>query len=104
MFKTRVTELFGIEYPIVSGGMQWVSTAPLRAAVANAGGMGFMTALSHPTPEALREEIHKCRDLTDKPFGVNLTLLPSLRPPDYPGMIRGVLDAGRGFVETAGRS
>ena len=104
MFKTRITELFGVQHPIVSGGMQWVSTAPLVAAVANAGGMGFMTALTHTTAEALREEIHKCRDLTDKPFGVNLTLLPSLRPPDYPGMIRVVLEEGVGFVETAGRS
>lgn len=104
MFKTRITELFGVEHPVVSGGMQWVSTAPLVAAVANAGAMGFMTALSHPEPEALRAEIRRCRELTDKPFGVNITLLPTLRPPDYPGMIRVVIEEGVTAVETAGRS
>jgi nitronate monooxygenase len=104
VFQTKITELFGVKHPIVSGGMQWVSTAPLVAAVANAGGMGFLTALTHRTPEGLREEIRKTRALTDKPFGVNLTLMPSLRPPDYPAMVRILIEEGIRFVETAGRS
>lgn len=83
MFKTRITELFGIEYPILQGGMQWVGRAGLAAAVSNAGGLGIITALTQPTPEALTKEIVRCRDLTDSPFGVNLTILPTLSPPPY---------------------
>ena len=81
MLKTRFTEAFGIDYPIAQGGMQWVGRAPLVAAVANAGALGFITALTQPTPEALAKEIARCRDLTDKPFGVNLTILPTITPP-----------------------
>src|SRR5215467_6147698 len=81
MFKTRFTETFGIEHPIVQGGMQWVGRAELVAAVANAGALGFITALTQPTPADLAREIAKCRDLTDKPFGVNLTILPTINPP-----------------------
>ncbi|WP_298892077.1 nitronate monooxygenase, partial [uncultured Sphingomonas sp.] len=73
MLKTRFTEAFGVEHPIAQGGMQWVGRAPLVAAVANAGALGFITALTQPTPEALAKEIARCRDMTDKPFGVNLT-------------------------------
>ena len=87
MLKTRITEFFGIERPIVQGGLMWIARAELAAAVANAGGIGFMTALTFPEPEGLRAEIRKCRKLTDKPFGVNLTFLPTLRPPDYPAYI-----------------
>lgn len=104
MLKTRITELFGVDHPIVQGGLQWVATAELTAAVANAGAMGFMTALSYETPEALRSDIRKCHDLTDKPFGVNITLMPSLRPPDYPGYLQVCAEEGIEFVETAGRS
>ena len=87
MLSTRVTEMFGIERPIVQGGLMWVARAELVSAVSNAGGIGFMTALTHPEPEGLRSEIRKCREMTDKPFGVNLTFLPSLRAPDYPAYI-----------------
>ncbi|RMD81493.1 MAG: nitronate monooxygenase [Candidatus Dadabacteria bacterium] len=104
MLKTRITEFFGVEYPIVQGGLMWIAKAELTAAVANAGAMGFMTALTHPTPEDLRAEIRKCRDLTDKPFGVNLTFLPSLRQPDYPGYIDVCIEEGIKFIETAGRN
>ena len=102
MLRTRITELFGIDHPVVQGGMQWVATAPLTAAVANAGAIGFMTALSHDDPQGLRREIRKCRDLTDKPFGVNITLMPTLRPPDYAGIVEACVDEGIRFVETAG--
>ena len=81
--KTRITELLGIRYPIIQGGMQWVGYAEMASAVSNAGGLGILTALTQPTPEALGEEIRRCRDMTDKPFGVNLTLLPSINPPPY---------------------
>lgn len=104
MFTTRITELFGVDHPVVQGGLQAVATAELTAAVANAGAMGFLTALSFETPEILREEIHKCRDMTDRPFGVNITLLPALKPPDYPGYLRVCVEEGIRFVETAGRS
>jgi NAD(P)H-dependent flavin oxidoreductase YrpB (nitropropane dioxygenase family) len=80
MIKTRFTELVGVEHPIVQGGMQWVGRAELVAAVANAGALGFITALTQPTPEDLTREIARCRGLTDKPFGVNLTILPSIKP------------------------
>ena len=104
MLKTRITEFFGIERPIVQGGLMWIARAELAAAVANAGGIGFMTALTHPEPEGLRAEIRKCRQLTDKPFGVNLTFLPTLRPPDYPAYIRVCIEEGVRFIETAGRN
>ena len=83
MFKTRVTELFGIEHPLVQGGLQGVGTAELVSAVANAGALGFLTALTQPTPEDLVKEIQRTRDMTDKPFGVNLTILPTLTPVPY---------------------
>jgi nitronate monooxygenase len=102
MFRTRITEMFGVDHPIVQGGLQWVANADLVAAVANAGAMGFVTALSFDSPEALRQEIRRCRDLTDKPFGVNITLLPTMRPPDYAGMARVCIEEGIRFVETAG--
>ena len=104
MLKTKFTETFGIEYPIVQGGMQWVGYAELVAAVANAGGLGFITALTQPTPEELSKEIAKCRDLTDKPFGVNLTILPSLNPPPYVEYRQAMIEAGVKFVETAGNN
>jgi len=104
MFKTRVTELFGIEYPIVQGGLMWIARAELAAAVANAGCIGFMTALTHPTPEDLRAEIRKVRDLTDKPFGINITLLPTLKPVDYGQYIDVCIEEGVKFIETAGRN
>jgi NAD(P)H-dependent flavin oxidoreductase YrpB (nitropropane dioxygenase family) len=100
--KTRFTEMFGIEHPIVQGGMQWVGRAELVAAVANAGGLGFITALTQPTPEKLTEEIARCRTLTDKPFGVNLTILPSITPPPYAEYRQAIIEAGIKIVETAG--
>ncbi len=104
MFQTRITEMFGIEYPIIQGGLMWLARAELAAAVAEAGGIGFMTALSHDTPEKLRAEIRKVRELTDKPFGINLTFLPSLRPPDFPAYVQVCIDEGIRFIETAGRN
>ncbi len=100
--KTRFTEAFGIEHPIVQGGMQWVGRAELVAAVANAGGLGFITALTQPTPEKLTEEIARCRTLTDKPFGVNLTILPAIKPPPYAEYRQAIIEAGIKIVETAG--
>jgi NADH:quinone reductase (non-electrogenic) len=100
--KTRFTEMFGIEHPIVQGGMQWVGRAELVAAVANAGGLGFITALTQPTPDKLREEIARCRTLTDKPFGVNLTILPAITPPPYAEYRQAIIDSGVKIVETAG--
>ena len=84
MIRTRITEMYGVEHPIVQGGLQAVAIAPLTAAVANAGAMGFMTALSYETPEDLRRGIAECRDLTDRPFGINITLLPALHPLSFP--------------------
>jgi nitronate monooxygenase len=104
MLKTRITEFFGVERPIVQGGLMWVATAELVSAVANAGGMGFMTALTFPDTELLRAEIRRCRDLTDKPFGINLTFLPTLRPPNYPALIDVCIQEGIRFIETAGRN
>ena len=104
MFKTRVTELFGIEYPIVQGGLMWIARAELVSAVANAGGIGFLTALTHPTPEGLAAEIRKTREMTDKPFGVNLTFLPTLIPVDYAPYIDACIAEGITFMETAGRN
>jgi len=100
--KTRFTELFGIEHPVVQGGMQWVGRAELVAAVANGGGLGFITALTQPTPEKLTEEIARCRSLTDKPFGVNLTILPAIKPPPYAEYRQAIIEAGIKIVETAG--
>ena len=102
--KTRITEMFGVEHPIIQGGLMWIANAELTSAVANAGAMGFMTALSFETPELLRDEIRKCRDLTDKPFGINLTFLPSLRQPDYPAYLMACAEEGIEFIETAGRN
>ncbi|HET7504000.1 MAG TPA: nitronate monooxygenase family protein [Kofleriaceae bacterium] len=102
--KTRITELFGIQHPIIQGGMHYVGFAELAAAVSRAGGLGIITGLTQRTPELLAHEIRRCRELTDKPFGVNLTFLPSLAPPDYPGYIRAILDGGVKIVETAGNN
>jgi nitronate monooxygenase len=104
MYKTRLTELFGIEYPIIQGGMMRIATADLSAAVSDAGGLGVMTALTQPTPEALTKEIARLRTLTDKPFGVNLTFLPGLNPPNYDEFVRSIIEAQVPIVETAGRS
>ena len=101
-FKTRVTEMLGVEHPIVQGGMQNVGYAVLASAVSNAGGLGLITALTQPSPEALAAEIEKCRSLTDKPFGVNLTYLPTLNAPDYGAYAKVIIDAGITIVETAG--
>lgn len=104
MLRTRFTEAFGIEHPIVQGGMQWVGTAELVAAVANGGALGMITALTQPTPEALTTEIARCREMTDKPFGVNLTLLPALKPPPYAEYRQAIIEAGIKIVETAGNN
>ena len=102
--RTRITDLFGIERPIVQGGLVWIARSELASAVANAGGIGFMTALTFPEPEGLRAEIQKCRQLTNNPFGINLTFLPTMRPPDYPAYINVCIEEGIRFVETAGRN
>lgn len=102
MIKTRFTEMFGVEHPIVQGGMQWVGKAPLVAAVANAGGLGFITALTQPTPDDLAKEIERCKSMTDKPFGVNLTILPAIKPPPYAEYRQAIIDSGVKIVETAG--
>lgn len=104
MFKTRITEMFGIEHPIIQGGMMGVGTAPLVSAVAKAGALGFMTALTQPDAEALEREIGRIKDATDRPFGVNLTFLPSLKAPNYPEYIDCIIRCGVKIVETAGRS
>lgn len=102
MIKTRFTETFGVRHPIVQGGMQWVGRAELVSAVANAGALGFLTALTQPTPEDLTQEIARCREMTDKPFGVNLTILPSIKPPPYAEYRRAIIESGIKIVETAG--
>ena len=102
--KTKITELFDIEHPIIQGGMHYVGFAEFAAGVSNAGGLGIITGLTQGTPEKLANEIAKCKDMTDKPFGVNLTFLPSLTPPDYPGLIKVIIEGGVKIVETAGRS
>ena len=104
MLKTRVTELVGVDHPIIQGGMQRVSVAELVSAVANAGALGFLTALTQPTPEALMREVERTRSMTDKPFGVNLTILPTLTPPPYAEYARAIIESGIKVVETAGRS
>src|SRR5258708_12048983 len=98
--KTRITELFGIEHPIIQGGMHHVGLAELAAAVSNAGGLGLITGLTQRTPELLAREIARCREMTDKPFGVNLTFLPSVNPPDYPGYVKAIIEGGVKVVET----
>lgn len=103
-FSTRITELLGIEYPIVQGGMMWVGRAELAAAVSNAGGLGILTALTQPSPDELRREIDRCRSMTDKPFGVNLTILPSVNPPPYAEYRKAIIDSGITIVETAGHN
>jgi len=102
--KTRITELFGIKHPIIQGGMHYVGFAELAAAVSNAGGLGLITGLTQQSPEALAREIARCREMTDKPFGVNLTFLPSVNPPDYPGYVKAIIDGGVKAVETAGNN
>lgn len=102
--QTRLTELFGIEHPIIQGGMHFVGLAELAAAVSNAGGLGIITGLTQGTPEKLSAEIERCRSMTDKPFGVNITFLPTLTPPDYPGLFQAIIDGGVKIVETAGNN
>jgi nitronate monooxygenase len=102
--KTRITELFEIEHPIIQGGMHFVGLAEMAAAVSNAGGLGIITGLTQGTPEKLTDEIAKCRDMTDKPFGVNMTFLPAVRPPDYPGLFKVIVESGVKAVETAGNN
>ncbi|HIF05487.1 MAG TPA: nitronate monooxygenase [Gemmatimonadetes bacterium] len=102
--KTRITELFGIEHPIIQGGMHYVGYAELVAAVSNAGGLGIVTALTQPTPQDLEKEIARCRDMTDKPFGVNLTILPTFKDVPYPDYVRVIVESGVKIVETAGRN
>lgn len=102
--KTRITELFGIEHPIIQGGMHFVGLAEMAAAVSNAGGLGIITGLTQGTPEKLSAEIARCKEMTDKPFGVNLTFLPSVTPPDYPGLVQAIIDSGVKVVETAGNN
>ncbi|TYL77163.1 NAD(P)H-dependent flavin oxidoreductase [Bradyrhizobium cytisi] len=102
--RTAITELFGIEHPIIQGGMHFVGFAELAAAVSNAGGLGIVTGLTQKTPELLAKEIARCRDMTDKPFGVNLTFLPAFSAPPYPEYIAAIVEGGIKAVETAGRS
>ena len=102
--KTRITELFGIQHPIIQGGMHFVGLAELAAAVSNAGALGIITGLTQKTPELLAKEIARCRTMTDKPFGVNLTFLPTVTSPDYPGYIKAIVEGGVKVVETAGNN
>jgi len=102
--KTRITELFGIEHPILQGGMHYVGFAEMAAAVSNAGALGIITGLTQGTPENLAKEIARCREMTDKPFGVNLTFLPAVTQPDYPGFVQAIIDGGVKIVETAGNN
>jgi NADH:quinone reductase (non-electrogenic) len=101
-FKTRITEMLGIQHPIVQGGMQSVGYAEMAAAVSNAGGLGIITALTQPSPQALRDEIEKCRSMTDKPFGVNLTVFPTINSPDYNAYADAIVESGVRILETAG--
>jgi nitronate monooxygenase len=102
--KTRITEMFGIEHPIIQGGMHFVGFAEMAAAVSNAGGLGIITGLTQGTPANLAKEIGRCHEMTKKPFGVNLTFLPALTQPDYPGFIKAIIDGGVKYVETAGNN
>jgi len=100
--RTRVTDLLGIRYPIIQGGMQWVGYAEMASAVSNAGGLGILTALSQSSPDELRKEITRCREMTDQPFGVNLTILPTINPPPYSEYLDAIIDSGVKILETAG--
>jgi len=102
--KTKITEMFNIEHPIIQGGMHYVGFAEMAAAVSNAGGLGIITALTQKTPGDLANEIARCHDMTAKPFGVNITFLPTLNQPDYPAIVKAVIDGGIKVVETAGRN
>jgi len=102
--KTKITELFNIEHPVIQGGMHFVGFAEMAAAVSNAGGLGIITGLTQKTPEDLAREIARCKEMTDKPFGVNLTFLPAFTAPDYPGYVKAIIEGGVKIVETAGRS
>lgn len=102
--RTRITDLLGIRRPIVQGGMHYVGLAELASAVSNAGGLGILTALTQRTPELLAQEISRCRAMTDQPFGVNLTFLPTFATPPYAEYIQAIIEGGVGVVETAGRS
>jgi nitronate monooxygenase len=102
--KTAITEMFGIRHPIIQGGMHYVGLAELASAVSNAGGLGIITGLTQKTPEMLAKEIGRCREMTDAPFGVNLTFLPTLSSPPYPEYIAAIIEGGVKIVETAGRS
>jgi len=102
--KTRITELFGIEHPIIQGGMHFVGLAEMASAVSNAGGLGIITGLTQGTPEKLEAEIKRCQQMTDKPFGVNMTFLPAVTPPDYPGLFEVIVNSGIKAVETAGNN
>ncbi|MEM7278554.1 MAG: nitronate monooxygenase family protein [Pseudomonadota bacterium] len=102
--QTRITDLFGIQHPIIQGGMHFVGFAELAAAVSNAGGLGIITALTQKTPEDLANEIARCRDMTDKPIGVNVTFLPTTNAPDYPAIIKTIIKGGVSVVETAGNN
>ena len=103
-FKTRITELLGVEYPVIQGAMHWLSRAELAAAVSEAGGLGILSSLTLPTVEELRQEIKKTQSLTAKPFAVNVTLLPTLRPVDYTGYMQAAIEEGVNIIETAGRN
>jgi NADH:quinone reductase (non-electrogenic) len=100
--RTRVTELLGVPYPIIQGGMQWVGRAEMASAVSNAGAFGILTALTQPTPEALAQEIRRCRNMTDRPFGVNMTMFPSIKPQPNAEYIDAIIDSGINIIETAG--
>src|SRR5512135_1665210 len=102
--KTKITEMFGIRHPIIQGGMHFVGFAELASAVSNAGGLGILTALTQPSPAHLAAEIARCRTMTDRPFGVNLTFLPTVATPDYPGYVRAIIEGGVKIVETAGNN
>jgi NAD(P)H-dependent flavin oxidoreductase YrpB (nitropropane dioxygenase family) len=104
MFQTRVTEMLGIKYPVVQGAMQWLARAELAAAVSNAGGLGIISSFTFPTPQELRDEIRRTRGLTDRPFAVNITLLPTIRPVDIEGYINVAIEEGVEVIETAGRN
>jgi nitronate monooxygenase len=104
MLRTRFTDLVGVKHPIVQGGMQWVGRAELVSAVANAGALGFLTGLTQPTPEALAKEIARCREMTDQPFGVNLTILPTIKPVPYDEYMDAIIRSGVKLVETAGNN
>ena len=102
--RTRITDMLGIRHPIVQGGMQWVGLAEMASAVSNAGGLGILTGLTQPSPEALQKEIDRCRDMTDQPFAVNLTILPTIKPVPYAEYAQAIVDSGIKIVETAGRN